>query len=317
MKVLVTGGTGYLGTAIVAALARRGHVPVVFARSPDAAAGAAAVRGDVTDAAALARAAREVDAICHSAALVSIWERDRARFEAVNVGGVRNAIAAARAAGHDRFVYTSSFLALPPAGRDAPLASNDYQRTKTQAAAVADAAAREGFPITRLYPGVIYGASAPQSPGPVRQSDLVGQLIHGQLHDRIPVMVGGHRVWSFAHLDDVADAHVSALERGAGAEAYVLGGDNLQQRRVYDLVRERTGARMPLALPGWMARGIGALEVTRAYATGRPPLITPATVAIFEHDWPLDSARAQAELGYRITPLAEGLAELLDWPIGD
>ena len=74
---------------------------------------------------------------------------------------------------------------------------------------------------------------------------------------------------------------------------------------------------MPVALPGWMARAIGATEVARAHATGRPPLLTPATVAIFEHDWPLDSAKARAGLGYRITPLAQGLGKLLDWQNGD
>src|SRR5687768_3641523 len=151
MRVLVTGGSGYLGQAIVRALARRGHVPVVFARRP--ASGAAAIAGDVTDAAGLARAAREVDAICHSAALVSVWERDASRFDAVNVGGLRHAIAAARSAGHDRFVYTSSFLALPPGGAAGPVRGNDYQRTKADAARVAEEAARAGFPITRLYPG--------------------------------------------------------------------------------------------------------------------------------------------------------------------
>ena len=153
MRVLVTGGSGYLGRAIVAALARRGHAPVIFARRPGADPHAAgAVAGDVTDAAALARAARDVDAICHSAALVSVWQRDRSRFDAVNVGGLRNAIAAAKAAGHDRFVYTSSFLALPPRGASTPVRGNDYQRTKAEAGAVAEQAAREGFPIAQLYP---------------------------------------------------------------------------------------------------------------------------------------------------------------------
>src|SRR5687768_16587266 len=91
MRVLVTGGTGYLGRAIVAALRSRGHTAVVFARQPRAGDGDA-IAGDVTDGDALARAARGVDAICHSAALVSIWERDPSRFDAVNVGGLRNAI---------------------------------------------------------------------------------------------------------------------------------------------------------------------------------------------------------------------------------
>ncbi|MBA3949187.1 MAG: NAD-dependent epimerase/dehydratase family protein, partial [Acidobacteria bacterium] len=197
MKVLVTGGTGYLGRAIVATLRARGHRAIVFARTARSG-GEDAIAGDVTDAAALARAAREVDAICHTAALVSIWERDRSRFDAVNVGGLRHAIAAARGAGHDRFVYTSSFLALPPAGRTSALSANDYQRTKAAAAAVADDAARSGFPITRLYPGVIFG---PGGPGEARESNLVGRLIRDQMTQRLPVAVGPDRIWSFSWID--------------------------------------------------------------------------------------------------------------------
>jgi farnesol dehydrogenase len=303
--VLVTGGSGYLGRAVVAALARRGHAPVIFARQPGADAHAAgAVAGDVTDAAALARAARDADAICHSAALVAVWQRDRSRFDAVNVGGLQNAIAAAKAAGPDRFVYTSSFLALPPRGAAAPVRGNDYQRTKADAAAVAEQAAREGFPITRLYPGVIYGF------GDDRDSNLVGRLIRDQIARTLPGIVGGHRLWSFAWLDDVADAHVAALERG-GPGAFLLGGENLPQRRLFEIVHAETGAPMPRALPPWVARAAGVLELARARATGRPPVVTPATVSIFEHDWPLDCTEAIAALNYRVTPLVEGVRRLL------
>lgn len=319
MRVLVTGGSGYLGSAIVAALRRQGHEPVVFARKPDAGAEVRAIAGDVTDPDALARAAREADAICHSAALVSIWERDRSRFDAVNVGGLRNAIEAATRAGHDRFVYTSSFLARPPAGASAPLRGNDYQRTKADAARVAEAAAREGFPITRLYPGVIYGPSIrPGDPGGphsgharVREADLVGRLVRDQIANRLPGIVGGDRLWSFAWIEDVADAHVRALERG-GASAFELGGENLPQRRLYEIVHEITGARVPRALPASLARAAGLIDVARAHLTGRPPAVTPATVAIFEHDWPLDSSRAVADVNYRIRPFVEGMEELLD-----
>lgn len=304
MRVLVTGGSGYLGRAIVAALRRRGHEPIVYARTPDAVAGVRAIAGDVTDGAALARAAGQADAICHSAAMVAIWDRDRSRFDAVNVGGLRHAIAAARAAGHDRFVYTSSFLAMPPRGRATPLEGNDYQRTKAEAARAAEAAAHDGFPITRLYPGVIYG------PGDHRDSNLVGRLIRDQRARTLPGIVGGEKLWSFAWIEDVADAHVSAIERGI-PDAFMLGGENLPQRRLYEIVRDETGAPVPRALPSWLARAAGAVDVARARLTGRPPAITPATVAIFEHDWPLDSTKAVETLHYRITPLVEGVRRLL------
>ena len=118
MRVLVTGGTGYLGRAIVGALAARGHDVVVFARTA-AASGlpGVLVDGDVRDRAALERAAAGCDAISHSAALVNIWRRRREDFDDVNVGGLRNALDVADALRIPRVLYTSSFLALPPRDR--------------------------------------------------------------------------------------------------------------------------------------------------------------------------------------------------------
>src|SRR5215510_3724260 len=118
MRVLVTGGTGYLGSAIVRALARAGHEAVVFARS---ATGPGGIAGDIRDTRAVTAAATGMDAIVHAAALVAVWRKDPAEFDAVNVGGLQSVLAAARAHGVSRIVYTSSFLALPPANTPQPL----------------------------------------------------------------------------------------------------------------------------------------------------------------------------------------------------
>src|SRR5262245_38790898 len=108
MKVLLTGGTGYLGRAIAAALAAGGHDVVVFARSASrSGAPGTPFDGDVRDGAAVQRAAGGCDAIVHTAALVSIWRRRPEDFDDVNVGGLKNVIAAAAAAGIRRIVYTS------------------------------------------------------------------------------------------------------------------------------------------------------------------------------------------------------------------
>src|SRR5919198_3071213 len=126
MKVLVTGGTGYLGRAIVRALEGRGHELVIFARTASRSGlPGKLVDGDVRDRAALERAAAGCDAVSHSAALVSIWRRRREDFDEVNVGGLRNVIAAAKLHRIPRIVYTSSFVALPPRGSSAPLEAND------------------------------------------------------------------------------------------------------------------------------------------------------------------------------------------------
>src|SRR3954447_26664842 len=124
MKVLVTGGTGYLGRAVVQAFASRGHQLVIFSRNASASGlPGTLVDGDVRDRAALERAAAGCDAVSHSAALVSIWRRRSEDFDDVNVGGLRHVIAAAAALHIPRVLYTSSFVALPPRGRTEPVAA--------------------------------------------------------------------------------------------------------------------------------------------------------------------------------------------------
>src|SRR3954454_1988539 len=127
MRVLVTGGTGYLGRAIVRALAARGHDPVVFARSATRSSlPGRLVDGDIRDPTALDRAAAGCEAVLHAAALVSIWRRRRQDFDEINVGGLKNVLAAAAQHRLPRIVYTSSYLAIAPRDRDAPLEANDY-----------------------------------------------------------------------------------------------------------------------------------------------------------------------------------------------
>ncbi|MEW6320713.1 MAG: NAD-dependent epimerase/dehydratase family protein [Acidobacteriota bacterium] len=306
MRVLVTGGTGYLGRAVVAALAAAGHVPVVYARTAaDAGLPGDAVAGDIRDEAALARAAASCAAICHMAALVSLWRPRPADFDEVNVGGLEAVLRAAARAGAPKIVYTSSFLALPPRGRAAPLEANDYQRTKVAAERVAADAAREGRPVVRLYPGVIYG------PGAATEGNLVGRLVRDHLAGRLPGVIGADRPWSYAWIDDVARAHVAAVERAAPGTRYVLGGDNVPQMAIFARVRDLTGRPLPRRIPFALAHAAGVVEEARARLTGRPPLLTRGAVRIFREDWSLDSADAVRDLGFRVRPVGEGVAGLL------
>jgi nucleoside-diphosphate-sugar epimerase len=306
MKVLVTGGTGYVGRAIVRALVRQDHACVVFAR---AASGSGLpgrlIDGDVRDRAALDRAAEGVDAICHAAALVSIWRARRADFDEVNVGGLENALDVCHARGLARLVYTSSFLALPPTDGTMRGATNDYQRTKVAGLALARAAAARGVPIVSMVPGVIYG------PGTATEGNLVGRLVHDHLAGRLPGIVGADKVWSFAYVDDVAAAHVAALTSGDTGREYVLGGDNAPQMQLFEILRRLRGTALPRRIPFGLASALGYVEERRAGLFGRPPLLTRGTVEIFRHDWPLDSTESIQTLGYAVTPLGQGLPRLL------
>jgi farnesol dehydrogenase len=183
--------------------------------------------------------------------------------------------------------------------------ANDYQRTKVLAEQHADAAVRGGANVVRLYPGVIYG------PGVLSEGNLVGRLVGDYLRGRLPGIVGGDRIWSFAWVDDVAAAYVSAAERAERGSMYQLGGENVPQRRLFELVTARSGTRMPLPIPASLAKAAGVVEELRARLFNSTPLLTRGAVEIFSHDWPLDSRAAERDLAYRIRPLAAGVDELL------
>lgn len=307
MRVLVTGGTGYLGSAIVRALHRRGHEPVVFARTASRAGlPGRAIDGDIRDTRAVTAAAAGADAICHTAALVALWRPDPSEFDAVNVGGLQSVLSAVREHRIPRMVYTSSFLALPPADSPHVLTANPYQRTKVAARDVARRAAADGVPVVTLYPGVIYG------PGPATEGNLVGRLMRDQLNGKMPGVIGPERLWSFAFVDDVAAAHVSALTELRVSREYVIGGVNAPQRAIYEFVKRQRRRRIPPRLPRLVAYTAGAAAELYTAITRRPPLLTRGVVEIFSHDWSLDSTAAQSELGLRITPLNDGLGLTLE-----
>jgi farnesol dehydrogenase len=306
VKVLVTGGTGYLGRAVVRALATRGHDLVIFARGASRSGlPGTAIDGDIRDRAALERAAAGCEAISHSAALVSIWRRRRQDFDDINVGGLRNVLAAAAALRTPRVLYTSSFVALPPRGRTEPLQANDYQRTKVAADRVADEAVRDGVPLIRVYPGVVYG------PGTFTEGNLVGRLIADHLKRKLPGLVGPENRWSYAYVEDVAAGHCAALERGRIGGRYALGGENAPQRRLFEIVQQLTGRRPPPRIPFPVADLLGAMEEMRVGLFGGTPLLTRGAVDIFRHDWSLDSGEAIRDLGYTLTPLSEGVSRTL------
>jgi len=307
MRVLVTGGSGYLGSAIVRALHGQGYEPVVFARTASRAGlPGTAIDGDIRDTRAVTAAAAGVDAICHTAALVALWRPDPSEFDAVNVGGLQSVLSAVREHRIARMVYTSSFLALPPADSPHVLTANHYQRTKVAARDVARRATSDGVPVVTLYPGIIYG------PGPATEGNLVARLIRDQLNGKLPGVIGPDRLWSFAYVDDVAAAHVSALTGSRVSREYAIGGVNAPQRAIYEFVERQRGRAIPPRLPRALAYAAAAAAEMYSAVAKRPPLLTRGVVEIFSHDWSLDSTLAQSELGLRVTTLNDGLSRTLE-----
>jgi farnesol dehydrogenase len=321
VRVLVTGGAGFLGGRIVQALIEGGHNVVLMVRGgrrPGLPDGARVVDADVRDADGFLQASSGCDAIIHTAAMVKIWSPRLRDFDEINIGGLRNAIAAGRARGI-RLVYTSSFFALGATGTTPADESqkhpgdygNDYERTKARADEVAREYAGQGGDIVLLYPGVVYG------PGELTDGNLVAKLLADQMNRRLPGIVGpGDRFWSYAFVDDVAAAHVAALDQGKRGERYLLGGANATLNEVFALASKRAGRTLsPRRLPFVLARIIGRAMWIWADITGRMPDLTHQAVGIFEKHWAYRSDKAVRELQYRVRPLDEGIGATVDWLI--
>jgi len=327
VRVLLTGGTGFLGRRLVERLAAdqgREHQLALLARPTSNRGGFPAavewVEGDVADGASLAAAFAGRDAVVHAAALVKILA-PAADFERVNVDGLGNVLAAAAAAGVGRTVYVSSFMAFGPTERLPGGAAdestdvfaerrwiNHYERTKTLADRRARRAIEDGAPLSVVYPGVIYG------PGALTEGNIVVRHLIDLAAGKLPGLLGDPaRSWNYVFVDDVADGIARALAAEPGGR-YVLGGENVTQRRFYDLVEEKGAITFPRRrLPDLAAKAAGLLLREAARLARATPRLTPDLVEIYAHDWALDSSRAGAELGWRGRPFADGLDATLDW----
>lgn len=324
MKVLLTGGTGFLGRRIAAELAPRHELRLLVRpgssreRFP---AGVDFAAGDVTDRASLQKAMDGCDAVVHAAALVKILAPSE-QFDRINVGGLANVLAAAEESGGvERVVHVSSFMALGPteggaggeldesAGVEDRTWINDYERTKALADRRARQAIAEGAPLVVVYPGVIYG------PGEMTEGNIVVRHILDLVHGHLPALLGRpERRWNYVHVEDVARGVALALERAEPGTRYVLGGENVRQDRFYELVGQATGAKVPsLRMPDAVATASGALMKAWARLSGGTPKLTPDLVEVYRHDWAYRSARAEAELGYTWRPLEQGLTETVAW----
>ncbi len=324
-RVLVTGGTGYLGGAIVRELLAAGwQVRCLVRPTSDRSVlpkGVEVVTGDVTDPESLRPPMADVQLVCHSAARVASWVRDRALFDRVNVDGVANVLGAALELAVPRVVYTSSFFALGPTDDSRIIADEshsqfdrrfhtDYERTKTEALERVGEFVGRGLPVVTVVPGVLFG------PGRRTAGSFINPLIEQLSRGRLGPLVGtGRQRWCFAYLPDVARGHVLAAERGRPGERYILGGENLSLEEFLSLAAELAGSPYGgwRTVPLWLAQALTLPAVLRARLGGRPPEVTPGAVASLVHSWAFSSEKTCRELGYRITPTRTALQETLSW----
>jgi dihydroflavonol-4-reductase len=315
--VLVTGGTGFVGRALVERLVAAGRPVAALARSDEAAEtlaalGASPRRGDLLDPDSLAAAASGAETVFHVAGVNTLCPADPEGMLRVNVEGSRNVMRAARTAGVRRVVYTSSAATLGEekgtVGReDTPHRGrflSTYERSKTEAErAVLAAAAAAGPEAVCVNPASVQG------PGRVRGT---ARLLLDHLNGRLRTVVDSR--FSVVDIADCVEGHVLAEVRGRAGERYVLSGATLTVREALALLEAVVGPRpAPRRLPPWaaMALATGAEGVARVRR--RPPSVCREMVRTILHGHAYDGSKATRELGLEYTPLGASIGRTVDW----
>lgn len=332
-KVFVTGSTGFIGERLVQKLVERGCAVRALSRrdKPPMPPGFDAdkagpwhrptvelVRGDITDPNSLRRGMEGCDYVFHLAAYAKNWSRDPQEYVRLNVQGMKNVFDAAKRQGVRRVVWTSTCVTLgctPPGvigDEQMPRTAQyftEYEETKTMAEKEAFRMAGEGFPVVIVNPTRVYG------PGNLTEGNSATQLIDDYERGRLPFLLNrGRNIGNWVLVDDVVEGHILAMERGRIGQRYLLGGENASLKDFFRAIDRASGKRhfqLPLltATPlvfAWMMK-------KRADWLGIYPPITPGWVRTFAVDWVYSTAKAEQELGYRPTPLAEGIRTTHDW----
>jgi len=318
--VLVSGANGFVGSAVVRALLRHGYAVRSLARPSSDIANLDGldidiVRGDLLDPASLERALAGCEGLFHVAADYRLWARDPRAIRMANVRGTHNILIAAARCGVKRIVHTSSVATLglhgdgTPADEETPARYADmigeYKRSKYLAEKMARRHARVGQDI------VIVNPAAPVGPRD-RKPTPTGRMVLDAARGKMPAYVDTGLC--VVHVDDVAEGHVLAYERGACGRRYVLGGENLSLRAILQLVAGLTGRQGPwLRLPHTAAMPVAYAAEAWARISGRTPTITVDGVNLARHHMYFSSHRAEAELGYRARPAREALADAIQW----
>jgi dihydroflavonol-4-reductase len=318
--VLVTGASGFVGSAVARKLAQRGHRVRVLMRktSPKtnlAGLDAEPVEGDMMDAASMRGAIKGARYLFHVAADYRLWARDPEEIVRNNREGTRNVMEAALAEGVEKIVYTSSVATLKPiagqsVGEDSrhseQSAVGAYKRSKVVAERVVEAMIAE-----RNLPATIVSPSTPIGPRDVKPTPT-GRILVEAATGRMPAYVDTGL--NLVHVDDVADGHLLALDKGKIGERYILGGQDATLAQMLAVIADLSNRKPPrINLPRGPLYPLAYAAEAFASLTGKEPFVTIDALNMSKYHMFFSSAKAERELGYTARPYREALRDALDW----
>jgi len=319
--ILVTGATGFVGSAIVRRLLDNGETVRVLARPGSDRRNLDGLSVDVTEG-DLLKPDTLVDAVAgceglfHVAADYRLWTRDPEAMFRANVEGTRQILLAAGRAGIKRMVYTSSVatLGIVPGGvadEDTPVSYEDMIGVYKQSKFRAEETAKQVIAEMSL-PAVIVNPSTPIGPRDIKPTPT-GRMVVEAAAGRMPAYVDTGL--NIVHVDDVADGHLLAYEKGRIGERYVLGGENLELGDILTRIAEICGRKPPgVRIPHDLIMPIAHMaELWTRLTGGSEPFVTVDGVRMAKKKMFFSSAKAENELGYSARPAGEALRDAVDW----
>jgi nucleoside-diphosphate-sugar epimerase len=320
MKVLVTGGTGFTGKALVRRLIEMGHQVVALDYKEGLKTqeirewGAEVILGSVTDMDVVRQAVEGAEVVHHVAAAFREMDVPERHYYEVNVEGTRNVLQAALDAGVRKVIYCSTCgvhgnVDHPPAGEDAPIRPADYyQRTKWEAEPVAREFFERGLRTTILRPAAIYG------PGDPERFYLIFKRVAG---GTFPMFGNGRTLYHPLYIDNLVDAFILAMEDGKGdGEAYLIADEEYIE--IEDLVR-RVGTALGIDVriphyPVWPVVVAGHIVEKACKPFGINPPIFPRRVDWYRQNRAFRIDKAKKDLGYQPrVGIDEGLRRTAEW----
>lgn len=318
MKAFVTGGSGFIGQHVVRKLLARGYEVSALARSEQSAAvleglGATVIPGDITDTASMREGMLGSDVVFHMAGWYKIGAQDWTEAEATNVRGTRKVLRLAHELGVPKILYTSTITVFGDTkgqlvdesfSQGGPFLT-EYDRTKWLAHyKVALPLIEKGAPIIILMPGVIYG------PG---DTSIAAEMMR-QFHRGLPVVPGPNTTITYAHVEDIAEGHILAAEKGKVGESYILAGPAIPLGEMLDFWAHLTGKPAPsIRLPAEMLRPLAPVVGAVGSLLPLPPVFSQESVASLGATYMASADKARTELGWQTRPLQTGMLETFAW----
>lgn len=322
-KIVITGASGFVGSAVARAVAARG-AKVVALVEPGAdernlgSIPAERVVADVRDGPAVRAACAGARFVFHLAAIYRFWAPDPQLFYDVNVGGTVNVLNAARDEKCERLIYTSTVGVLGLGGTKRGTPADEtcfadvshlfgcYKRTKYVAEHEVLRAGAEGLDVCLVLP------TTPLGPGDLAPTPT-GRIVLDFLNRRMPAFADTRL--NVVHVDDLAAGHLAALERGARGRSYILGGQNLSMREILAILSDCSGLPAPrLRLPSELVLAVAtASEFVEGRLLRRPPHVPLEAARMSATYMAFDDSRARTELGYTARPAREAILDSARW----